>query len=212
MFLFLISAHFFGTKEEGWHFYHDSISEKEKPKTMAQLKKQLHVLLDEAIWNPTPRNVLRYMQLQKLLMDKSQQFSAAWERVLITHPELDPTVKNPTSYYGTLHARKTKEKINREQLKKRMHDYVLFLVVKDDDEMSEALTTVVQDMATYRGYHVTIVPGQGQSQRLVEFGIERLPALLMIHVPTGKRFVLTYGLIGADKIEERMIEVINTAP
>lgn len=208
MIIALVSAEFFNGKEEGWHFYRDPIAEEEKPKTIPELKKQLQFVLDQAIWQPTPRNVLRYMKMQKVLMDKSERFATMWERVLIAHPECDPNIKNPTSYYGSLHARDTQEKASAQQLKKHMKDYALFLVVSHD-EMSAALTSVVQDLAKYRGYQIMIVNGQDQSHNIIQFGIKRLPVLLMIHVPTGKRFVLTYTLIGADKIEERMVEVIS---
>lgn len=209
LFAGLIFAHFFEAKEEGWHFYRDSLPAEDQPKTIPELKKQLQQVLDQAIWRPTPRNVLRYMKMQKMLMNKSQQFSNVWAQVLMTHPEFDPTIKNPTSYYGSLHARAAEEKKNAGQLGKNMKDYALFLVVGNDD-MSTALTVVVQDMAKYRGYQIMIVNGQDQSGNLAQFGIKRLPALIMIHVPTGKRFILTYSLIGADKIEERMVEIINS--
>lgn len=206
--IFLLFGNFFNVKEEGWHFYRDAAPVEDCPQTMPALKKQLQVALDLAIWKPTPRNVLRYMKMQKMLMDKSECFATAWERVLITHPEFDPTVKNPTSYYGSLHARATEEKKSAGQLKKHMKDYALFLVVSDD-EASAALMAVVQDMAQYRGYQIMIVNGREQSHNLTQFGIKRLPALLMIHVPTGERFIVTYTLIGADKIEARMLEVIS---
>lgn len=207
----LIFAHFFGNKAQGWHFYRDPVyaePEKDPPKTILELKKQLQQVLDQAIWQPTPRNVLQYMKMQKILMDKSEQFANTWASALIMHPEFDSTIKNPTSYYGSLHTRASEEKKNAGQLKKHMKDYALFLVV-DNDDMSAALTAVVQDMAKYRGYQIMIVNGRDQSHNLSQFGIKRLPVLLMIHVPTGKRFILTYGLIGADKIEERMVGIIN---
>jgi hypothetical protein len=212
--VFLLFAKFFDSKKEGWHFYCDPCNSNPAeypPKTIPELKKQLQAALDQAIWQPTPGHVLRYMKLQKMLMDKSEQFAAAWEQVIIMHPEFDPTIKNPTSYYGSLHAREVQEKKSAGQLKKHMKDYALFLVV-GRDEMSAALTAVVQDMAKYRGYQIMIVNGQDQSDHLSQFGIKRLPALLMIHVPSGKRFILTYGLIGADKIEERMVQVISASP
>ena len=208
MLIFFIFSKFFDAKEEGWHFYRDTLPVEEIPKTLPELKKQLQEALDLAIWKPTPTNVLRYMKKQKMLMEKSEQFSNMWAQTLIAHPECDPTIKNPTSYYGSLQSRATEEKKNAVQLQKHMKDYALFLVVSKD-EMSAALTAVVKDMAKYRGYQIMVVNGQEKSHNLVQFGIKRLPALLMIHVPTGKRFILTYTLIGADKIEERMVTVIN---
>ena len=210
MVFLLIFAEFFNDKAKVWHFYHDSVlSEEVEPKTVPELKKKLKVVLDEAIGQPTRRNVLKYMRLQKLLMDKSQHFAAAWEQTLIAHPELDPTIKMPTSYYGTLHAPEQQEKRGADQLKKHMKNYALFLVV-DNGSTSAALKDVVEDMAHYRGYQVMIVNAQDQSHLLREFGIKRLPALLMVHLPTGKRSIITYSLISVDKIEERMVGNFQT--
>jgi|GEM_PF-7113010 len=210
MLVFLLFAGFFDHKAKGWHFYCDPeiTSDVDQPKTVPELKKQLQVALDEAIWEPTCRNVLRYIRLQKMLMGKSEKFATTWEHVLANHPDLDPTVKMPTSYYGTLHARETQEKKIADQLAKHMKDFTLFLVVKNDG-MSKAMVDVVEDMAKYRGYQITVVNAENQSRLLQKFGIKRLPVLLMIHLDTGKRFVLTYGLISADKIEERMVEIIE---
>lgn len=115
----LILLLFFEAKKEVGHFYCDPVLPKEdQSKTISALEKQLQDVLDQAIWQPTPHNVLRYMKVQKILMDKSEQFANTWMTVLISHPEFDPTVKNPTSYYGSLHVRASEEKKSAGQLKK----------------------------------------------------------------------------------------------
>ncbi len=146
------------------------------------------------------------MSLQKMLMDKSETFAKVWEQVLIENPDLDNTIETPVSYYGNLSARDTKEQNNKQLLKKHIREYTLFLVI-DNTEMSKSLLAVVLDMARLRGYRVNIVNAENQLETTKIFSIKRLPVLLMVHNETGRIFILTYSLISADKIEERMLRV-----
>ena len=56
--------------------------------------------LNRAIETPTDGNVAAYMSYQQLLTQRAERFARIWQRVLWTHPELDPTVGEPVSAAG----------------------------------------------------------------------------------------------------------------
>ena len=48
--------------------------------------------------------MLVYLKLQDYMKTKSVEFAYIWRDVLLDHPELDSTFKNPTSNYGAMAA------------------------------------------------------------------------------------------------------------
>jgi conjugal transfer pilus assembly protein TraF len=90
---------FFQGKEEGWFWYKDpkerpvqlppksmlplpAKPKETEPLSVEWLKKQMPVLLDRAIDNPTRENVEAYLYAQRLAMDKSQRFAEMSQRVV----------------------------------------------------------------------------------------------------------------------------------
>lgn len=64
-----------------------------------------------AIDDPTPENVRAYLYLQRLMMDKSQRYADAVQKVLLTDPLLDENTRRPTSGFGGTQANTEAEKV-----------------------------------------------------------------------------------------------------
>ena len=108
-----LSAGWYERKAEGWFWHEDRPSKKEAekeepiPKEMTaeekltEMRKELEESLAEAILNPTEDNIYAYMELQQIMTAKASKFSSVWRKMLLSHPELDETLKGrPVSRYG----------------------------------------------------------------------------------------------------------------
>ncbi len=85
---------------EGWFWYRDPVppktpppaTAKKKPKDLRDfdaLQQRLEDLKRVAVMNPSDTNLLAYMRLQRLVMDKSQVFADRWQRLVWSAPDLD---------------------------------------------------------------------------------------------------------------------------
>ena len=88
---------------EGWFWYRDPLPPKprsplspsktqKKPKDLSDfeaLQQRLEDLKRVAVMNPSDANLLAYMRLQRLVMDKSQTFADRWQRLVWSEPALD---------------------------------------------------------------------------------------------------------------------------
>ena len=88
---------------EGWFWYRDPLPPKphapsapstaqKKPKDLSDfeaLQQRLEDLKRVAVMNPSDANLLAYMRLQRMVMDKSQVFADRWQRLVWNSPDLD---------------------------------------------------------------------------------------------------------------------------
>ncbi|PLY15316.1 MAG: hypothetical protein C0631_07585 [Sedimenticola sp.] len=114
---------FIKDKERGWFWYEDPIIpeeeeeqpipeipppppaetaekkevEPEKPKmfSVVWLREQLPKLRERAIDDPSKKNVRTYLYAQRVMMDKADNFSNTWRRVVMTDPLLDENNRFP---------------------------------------------------------------------------------------------------------------------
>jgi conjugal transfer pilus assembly protein TraF len=84
----------------GWFWYRDPLPPKprppvgtpKKPKDLFDfdaLQQRLETLKKVAVMNPSDANLLAYMRMQRLVMDKSQTFADRWQRLVWSEPDLD---------------------------------------------------------------------------------------------------------------------------
>jgi conjugal transfer pilus assembly protein TraF len=85
---------------EGWFWYRDPLPPKprppvstpKRPKDLTDfdaLQQRLEDLKKVAVMNPSDANLLAYMRMQRLVMDKSQTFADRWQRLVWSEPDLD---------------------------------------------------------------------------------------------------------------------------
>jgi hypothetical protein len=105
---------------EGWHWYEEvrkqepvrERAEKKAPtqnadpaqadpaQALARFKKQVEHLKAVAVMDPSFANVKAYMEIQKLLLERSSRFAQRWLEVVYQTPQLDYTLKHPVSQVG----------------------------------------------------------------------------------------------------------------
>ena len=107
----------YGKHDEGWFFYRDppekvvtpALPDKPTPQlkqpspaehkvfSAAWLRDNLPKYRMAAIDNPTKDNIELYLYLQKLAMDKAEQFALAHRKYAAQNPAVDETIQNPVS-------------------------------------------------------------------------------------------------------------------
>ena len=91
-------------QREGWFWYRDPLPPKphlpssnpsttpKKPKDLSDfeaMQQRLEDLKRAAVMNPSDTNLLAYMRMQRMVMDKSQVFADRWQRLVWREPDLD---------------------------------------------------------------------------------------------------------------------------
>ncbi len=120
----LQAAAFYQQKERGWFWYEAPIEEvpeielPPEPKPLKQeqmaqknspplkplssewFRANLTQYRDEAVDNPTPENVSKYMYLQRVMLDKAEWFTDATKQVVMADPILDENSRRPIATFG----------------------------------------------------------------------------------------------------------------
>jgi conjugal transfer pilus assembly protein TraF len=234
------NAAFFDRKAEGWHWYEDPKKNKDKKKTpqdvISQPEPKDHKLLLEdfkqeisrvkakALMEPTYENIKAYMMIQKEMMDKASRFAGKWKEVLYTTPELDYTVKHPTSQA----ARHVYLDLEKQQMDKAIQalskTHGLFFLYSGACAYCHKFAPIVKAFADKYGWEVLAIsidgaglpefpnfkPDNGTAQAL---GVQVMPSLLAIEPSTGQVIPLSYGFSTHDQIEDRIrVLLINRRP
>lgn len=220
--VFLLQAHFFDTKDEGWHFYHDrtrtaaqgkkatsKVPSQSEPKSLKELKARAETLLEEAVWHPTLQNIARYQRIQKHIMETSERFAHLWAENLLLEPDLDSTIDAPTSYYGILAQKEEAAQQKKRDIQKIAETYALVLLI-DETYLSKQLYTIVKSMGTEHKIPVVTVDARFDPEhQKAQWKIKRIPVLLMIERSSGAASVVTYGLQAQDALEKRMLSLFS---
>ena len=99
---------YFDQKERGWFWYEPLSPRTEKAQpgtserqlTVKEIRERGERLFEAALLSPTRENVRAYMEHQKRVLERSEEFARVWKRVLWESPALDSTVDNPVSVAG----------------------------------------------------------------------------------------------------------------
>lgn len=227
---------FYGDRDEGWFFYKDPPKDQpqepeQPPKPQVGKPGQPEVLsakwirenLDKyryaAIDNPTKDNVELYLLLQKLAMDKAEQFAMASRTYASQNPGIDETIQNPTSQISrTALANAEQENMNKllRKIAKRAGIYYFFRsdcpYCHQQNPMLEILTRVtglqvlpisLDGLPSQDGLLPNWKPDQGQGTYL---GVEKTPTMYLVE-PNGKVLLLGVGVRAVPDLSRRVIEL-----
>ena len=228
---FCAHAHFWGRHAEGWHWYEPLIQE-QKPQTqtpdrspqsspissahqLQAFKKKVEDLKAVAVMSPTTQNVRAYMEIQKKLLEKSSRFAQRWLEVVALNPELDYTLRHPTSHAGRPIALEERKRDIEARILGLSKTHGLFFFFSSSCAYCRAFAPIVKRFASLYKWGVLAVSMDGS--RLQEFpkaqndngtsrtlGLKALPALLAVEPKSGQVIPLSYGLSTLDQIEERV--------
>lgn len=230
--LFANSAHatYLDRKAEGWHFYEErghkkrplpQESEKEGSPSqdpiiqLKSFKEKVARAKAQAVMSPTFENVRAYMTLQKHLMNKASRFAHTWMEVVYTTPQLDYTLKHPTSQ-AARHVYLDEKKTQRDaQVRRLAKTHGLFFFFSRSCPYCKHFAPIVKAFSKKYGWKVMAISMDGSS--LPEFpksvrdngtaqrlGVQFVPTLLAVNPTRGESIPLSYGMSSQDQILDRI--------
>ncbi|MEM4409839.1 MAG: conjugal transfer protein TraF [Candidatus Caldarchaeum sp.] len=217
---------YFDEHHRGW-FWYEIIKELREKKvelpyvqpqtqtpTVEDIRKKGEELFNRAVLDPTPENVREYMAYQKLMLDRSQQFAEVWRSTLWENPQIDETVRHPTSSLGIQLATAEDKNSMREVITRlsQIGELIFFftstcpycreesrLLKILEQNYSIGIMAVSLDGAGLPGWGDYQVD-RGQARNL---GVTEVPALFLL-VPPDKVIRVSTGLVSYDELEKRL--------
>lgn len=233
---------FFFRKSEGWFWYQDPpepVPEPEPPQppaaiaapaplapppspapfSTAWLRVQLPVLKDRAIDDPTPDNVAAYLYAQKVMFDKSDQFSRVWERVAQSDPLLDERVRFPAASALRAALLQGRDKAREDSLRYLAGISGMVFFFRSDCQFCHLQWPILQRFATRHGWQVRAVSLDGQTIPGIEtfeadagqaraLGIQVVPAVALA-VPPEHWLVVARGYLAETELTQRILLAVD---
>lgn len=228
---------FFKGKAEGWHWYEDRTGVqasanpqkvlpspvpaqgKKKPLTPTHIlrayQKDLEEKLHRAVVDPTPANLVAYIEAQKAGQETAQRFAEAWMKVIYTHPHLDAAITRPVNHVGrTIYTAEAEKKRN-EKIRRLARTHGLFFFFQGGCPYCEAFAPVVKGFAEKYGFKVLAISLDGKPVEGVpdfqkdngiaaRFNIRHVPALLAVNPREGRVIPLAHGFLAEAELEKRL--------
>lgn len=222
---------FLQEKARGWHWYEEALILKraQKPQTiqpptdlktdplsrLARFQKQLETVKAQAVLDPTPGNVKAYMELQRAVLERASHFAETWMRVVYQTPELDYSLKHPTTQAARHVYLSNQQQGTEAKIRALSQTHGLFFFYSGSCGYCRAFAPIVKRFADQYGWDVLsisldgeVLPEFPRSRRdngaAEKLGIRTVPALLAVNPKTGNILPLSYGLSTHDQIEARV--------
>lgn len=218
-------ASFYKKSGRGWHWYEHFPNAKEAQQNaennisptgqIMALRKDVEDKLHAALTKPTEANLIAYIKAQEKIGAKSEFFAHQWQRVIMTHPELDYSLKHPHSY-NALHIYRAQEAAAKKaKIQKLVKTHGLLFFFRGDCKYCQGFASVVKSFAQKYNWSVLAIqigevglPEFPQAQRdngiVSNMGIAHVPALIAIDPRNNKMLPLAYGYTSEDEIENRV--------
>lgn len=230
IFTSLACAHYYEVRERGWFWYEVEETPEEEIKTKAQperitldnalekrdeIRRQVEAAQTLAVLEPTQENILNYIQLQNEISERSAYFTKQWQRAVWQNPQLDYSIKNPTTHY----ARHTYyDELNQKAeniLQAFGKKQGLFFFFRSDCPYCHRFAPVLK--AFSEKYNITIVPisldggvlqefpqakrDNGAAQRL---NVTTVPAVFSVNPSTQAIAPIGFGVLSAQELAQRI--------
>ena len=213
---------YFEQSKRGWFWYEparDKAKRREEPVTVKRIRERGTRLFEAALISPTKENVKAYMEHQKLVLERSEEFSRVWKRVLWESPALDATVESPVSMAGAEISRKVKTKRRDEVLGRISRVGKLVFFFRSDCPFCRGQAEVLRTLERRHGIGVLAasldgtglpplyprpVAGRAQAARL---GVRQVPALFLFVPSRSKIARIGTGYLTLGEIRRRLYVV-----
>lgn len=237
---------FLKSKEDGWFWYKDPKDEAPKPVVKAPepapvepkkeekkveapkeeikpfsvewLRKNMKVLLDRAIDDPTNENVTAYFYAQRVAMDKAQNYAEMARTVVASDPFLDENNRVPIASFATAQMGRNMNRAKEDALKYLSTVGGLFVFFSSSCEFCRPQVNTVKEVAKKYGMTVKFVsmdgkglPGlladnewvkdSGQAKRL---NVKLTPTTVFA-TPPNNYSVISQGLMAQDGLSDRLL-------
>lgn len=229
----------YNRKEEGWFWYKqdpeppepvpeekpkerpaEPSPDKPKPFSSQWVREKLDEYRLVAIDDPNQENIETYLLLQKLAMDKAEQFALAHRTYALMNPGIDETVQNPTGGTSRVSMNDAQERAMKETIEKIGQQAGLWYFYASDCQFCHKQNMVVDIMQRTSGIDILPIaldgrsspdgflqnwrPDRGQAAML---GVTGTPTFYIVHPDTNKVVMLASGVRTMPDMQQRIIEV-----
>lgn len=230
MFLVFLTAHpapckpYFDQEERGWFWYEAFSSRADEARpgtsgrklTVKEIRERGERLFEDALLSPTKENVREYMEHQKQVLERSEEFARVWKRVLWESPALDSTVDNPVSAAGAEISRNLRKTARDGVIGRISRVGKLVFFFRSDCPFCRGQAEIIKTLERRHGIGVLaasldgkglhplyphFVNGAAQAARL---GVEQVPALFLF-VPSQRKIArIGTGYLTLGEIRRRL--------
>jgi conjugal transfer pilus assembly protein TraF len=179
--------------------------------------KVLHYFTMESLHKARQTHDVKDMEVflifQRYWLNEASIFQHNFQYALLRKPELDPTVKNPTSAIGTSLNEQQKGLYRQKAISELTKHYGLMFFYKGADPYSEKQALVLKDFA--HRYHFKYIPvsvdgvvldsmpnsrrDRGHAKRL---HVGLYPSLILVEPKTGQTMPVAHGFLTQDYLTE----------
>lgn len=187
------------------------------PLSTAWLRENMERYLEAAIDHPTVENVKAYLYLQRLAMDRAENFSITYSMATIGDPYLDETMRRPLAEAGSKTV-DTATGIKKSNVLKEIGTKAgVFYFFRSDCPACEVQVPIVQALAQLDG--IPLIPVSIDGKNLIRnpfesfqvdkgqagfLEIQQLPALFLA-TPKGEFMPLGQGMYSLSELRQRII-------
>lgn len=220
---------FYQDHARGWHWYESLPVPEDQPPEEQQTKKpltpaeklkayreEMENRLAQAWINPTPQNVSRYQEMQKDMMNRSQNFSETWMRNVYTDAGLDHTLVAPVNQKA-VHVYLDQQKEEKKHLIQSLSQtHGLFFFYASNCPYCHQFAPIVKMFAEMYGWEVLAIsldggaleqfpnalPNNGLAQ---QWNVTSLPSLFAVNPETEEIIQVAQGMTSIDEMENRIM-------
>ena len=186
---------------------------------MMAFRAHVDELKHRAILDPTPANVLAYMEVNKVIADRAGDFAEQWQRVLFETPHLNANVDSPLAAAGiTVFQDQMKAAREAALVNVAQTSGIMFIFDGDDRcGVCRVQGEILAQMQVHFGIEVLAISKDGGANlhfpnayvddgRLAAMGLEEFPGptIALVKPDTNEVAVIGSGLITADQVLERV--------
>jgi conjugal transfer pilus assembly protein TraF len=223
---------YYANHETGWYWFNDPAPKQVSPskektekdtnpaEKVEAVKKTIKEALDQAIIEPTPQNVEKYITLQNEMSQRANQFANTWQEVLLKHPELNYSISHPTNNVALQVYHENESEQKNDVLQKFAQHSGLFFFYKSTCPYCQRFAPIVKHFAEVN--HVTIIAitmdgislpefpnskhDNGQSQK---FHVTVEPSLYAVDPTTQKAYPVAFGLTSESELQNNIYNIMT---
>ncbi|MCS5712875.1 conjugal transfer protein TraF [Candidatus Berkiella aquae] len=220
-------AGYYESHAHGWHWY-ESSKEDDKGKVISELstlspletieniKNEIETKRAKALLEPNEKNVYEYIKTQELWTDQAEKFSKTWQWVIAKHPELNYSLRFPTSEL----AKQVKQKENSQVINMAISDiaqnYGIFYFYKSSCPYCERFSPILRTFGDRYKIKILAISLDGKATKgfnifksdngiAEKWGIIQVPAIYAVSPLQDEVIPIAFGLISRSELEQRFL-------
>lgn len=207
----------------GWFWYADPVEDGKEENAPAENPSprgpwemdpaEFRELLDEAraeaVRTLSEEDVARYFELQKIASDRAAAFAAVAKVVSMRRPELSGGNSYPITHGGRRAMLIARSKEKRNTILGAREDFAIVYFRSDRCGFCAAQDPVVKRLADRYGLLVRAVDSDAEPAAAARFGVDTVPAILLVSRETGESLYLSTGVVSLDDLETSLFRGIR---